>query len=154
MGLRGGSLITSRRSSLLQRRRFKRSQVQLSFTVGSAPIEDYARGRSKRILTLRRNKSSGGARYVGKRDQLVTGKVRYGIARTTLNRTDEPALFCCKIQVFWGNQFDSRHSQWMVTQKRGIVLSSKISSNGQVRKPSFTLIFDSLCVNFPVNLSM
>jgi len=104
MGLREGSLITSRRSSLLQRRRFKRSQEQLSFTVGNAPIEDYARGRSKRILTLRRNKLSGGARYVGNRAQSVTGKVRYGTARTTLNRTDESALSCCKIQVFWGTK--------------------------------------------------
>jgi len=47
-------------------------------------------GRSIPILTLRRNRSSGVVRCVGIRDQLVTGKVRYGTARTTPNRIDEP----------------------------------------------------------------
>jgi len=99
MVLRGDSPITSQRSSLLQRCRLKYSQEQPSFIAEGAPIEDHAQGKSRPILTLRRNKSFGGVRCVGKKAQSITGKARYGIARTSLNRTDDLTLSCCKIQV-------------------------------------------------------
>ena len=65
-----------------------RSLKQWPFDVVDVLIENHVRERLIVILTQRLIKLFGGVRYVRNRVLSVTGKIRYGIAPTMLNYTN------------------------------------------------------------------